>query len=82
MNNHQPNQGILNEHATCQKASSRSDMRERAVELAAMNGRSPLDTSKSDWEQAKREMTVAAPAPHPLTEGEAVAVWQNEGDPN
>jgi hypothetical protein len=32
-------------------------VRERAVELAVINGRSPQDVSKSDWEQAKRELT-------------------------
>jgi hypothetical protein len=32
-------------------------MRERAVELAIINGRSAQETSQSDWEQAKRELT-------------------------
>jgi len=32
-------------------------VRERAVELAIINGRSAQDASKSDWEQAKRELT-------------------------
>jgi hypothetical protein len=32
-------------------------VRERAVELAVINGRSAQDVSKSDWEQAKRELT-------------------------
>ena len=32
-------------------------VRERAVELAAINGRSAKEVSKSDWEQAKRELT-------------------------
>ena len=32
-------------------------VRERAVELAVINGRSTLDVSKSDWEQAKMELT-------------------------
>jgi hypothetical protein len=31
--------------------------RERAVELAVINGRSKQEVSKSDWEQAKRELT-------------------------
>ncbi|MGA9577443.1 MAG: hypothetical protein WBV90_07470 [Terrimicrobiaceae bacterium] len=30
---------------------------ERAVELALINGRTALEVSKSDWEQAKRELT-------------------------
>jgi hypothetical protein len=32
-------------------------VRERAVELAVINGRSAQETSKSDWAQAKRELT-------------------------
>jgi hypothetical protein len=32
-------------------------VRERAVELAVINGRSTHEVSKSDWEQAKRELT-------------------------
>ena len=36
---------------------TRRMVRERAVELALINGRSPEDVSKSDWEQAKRELT-------------------------
>ena len=32
-------------------------VRERAVELAAINGRSAKEVSKSDWEQAKQELT-------------------------
>jgi len=36
---------------------SRKMVRQRAVELAVINGRSAQDVSKSDWEQAKRELT-------------------------
>jgi hypothetical protein len=32
-------------------------VRERAVELALINGRSALEVSTSDWDQAKRELT-------------------------
>jgi hypothetical protein len=32
-------------------------VRERAVELAVIDGRSSQEVSKSDWEQAKRELT-------------------------
>jgi len=35
---------------------TRKMMRERAVELAALDGRSAQEASKSDWEQAKREL--------------------------
>lgn len=34
----------------------RGMVRERAVELAVTNGRKPHEASKSDWENAKREM--------------------------
>ena len=36
---------------------TRKMVRERAVELAVINGRSKQEVSKSDWEQAKRELT-------------------------
>ena len=36
---------------------TRNMVRKRAVELAIINGRSAQDVSKSDWEQAKRELT-------------------------
>ena len=36
---------------------TRKLVRERAVELAVINGRSAHETSKSDWEQAQRELT-------------------------
>ena len=36
---------------------TRKMVRERAVELAVINGRSAQEVSKSDWDQAKRELT-------------------------
>jgi len=36
---------------------NRKMVRERAIELAVINGRSAQEVSKSDWEQAKRELT-------------------------
>ena len=36
---------------------TRKLVRKRAVELAVINGRSAQEVSKSDWEQAKRELT-------------------------
>ncbi len=36
---------------------TRKMVRERAVELALINGRSKQDVSASDWGQAKRELT-------------------------
>ena len=36
---------------------TRKMVQERAVELAIIDGRSAQEVSKSDWEQAKRELT-------------------------
>lgn len=49
--------GILTEHAAGLGTVTRKMVRERAVELALINGRSASDVSKSDWEHAKRELT-------------------------
>ena len=49
-------QGVLTENAEGIGPVSRKMVRERAVELAVINGRSAQDASKSDWEQAKREL--------------------------
>jgi hypothetical protein len=49
--------GALTENSAGIGTVTRKMVRERAVELAAINGRSTQDVSKSDWEQAKRELT-------------------------
>jgi len=49
--------GTLTENSAGIGTVTRKMVRERAVELAAINGRSTKDVSKSDWEQAKRELT-------------------------
>jgi hypothetical protein len=36
---------------------TRKMVRERAVEIAVIDGRTAQEVSKSDWEQAKRELT-------------------------
>ena len=36
---------------------TRKMVRERAIELAVINGRTAQEVSKSDWQQAKRELT-------------------------
>jgi len=36
---------------------TRKMVRARAIELAVINGRSAQEVSKSDWEQAKRDLT-------------------------
>ena len=45
------------EHSTDPGTVTRKMMRERAVELAVLGGRSALDASKTDWEQARRELS-------------------------
>ncbi len=50
-------QGVLTEHSTGVGTVTRTMVRERAVELAIIAGRTAQDVSKSDWEQAKRELT-------------------------
>jgi hypothetical protein len=50
-------EGILTENSAGIGTVTRKMVRERAVELAAINGHSVQEVSKSDWEQAKRELT-------------------------
>jgi hypothetical protein len=50
-------QGALTENASGLGTVSRGMVRERAVELAVINGRVAGETSPADWEQAKRELT-------------------------
>jgi hypothetical protein len=49
--------GVLTENSAGIGTVTRKMVRERAVELAAINGRSAQEVSKSDWEQARRELT-------------------------
>ena len=57
MNTNPQKQGVLTENSTGLGTVNRQLLRERAVELAVINGRAAHDVSKSDWEQAKRELT-------------------------
>jgi hypothetical protein len=50
-------EGVLTENSAGIGTVDRKMVRERAVELAIINGRSAQAASKSDWEQAKRELT-------------------------
>ena len=47
----------MTDHSAGLGTVTRALVRERAVELAVINGRDAQDVSKSDWEQAKRELT-------------------------
>ena len=53
-------QGLLTENSAGIGTVSRKMVRERAVELADLDERSEQEVSKSDWEQAKRELTGEA----------------------
>jgi hypothetical protein len=46
--------GLLTENSAGIGTVTRAMVRARAVELAVINGRSPQEASKSDWDQAKR----------------------------
>jgi hypothetical protein len=52
-------EGALIENSAGIGTVTRKMVRERAVELSVINGRLAQDVSKSDWEQAKRELTGA-----------------------
>jgi len=51
-----PKQAALTADPFSPSLVTRKLARERAVELAAINGRSAHDVSKADWEQAKRDL--------------------------
>ena len=50
-------QGLLTENSVGIGTVTRKMVRERAVELASINGRPAQEVTKSDLEQAKRELT-------------------------
>ena len=53
-------EGALTENSAGIGTVTQKIVRERAVELAVINGRSAQEVSKSDWDQAKRELTGAS----------------------
>ena len=57
MNTNPLKQGALTENSAGLGTVTRKLVRERAIELAVINGRSFQEVSKADWEQAKRELT-------------------------
>jgi hypothetical protein len=60
MNTNPVKQGLLTENAAGIGTVSREMVWQRAVELAVINGRLSKEVSKSDWEQAKRELVGQA----------------------
>jgi hypothetical protein len=57
MNTNPLKQGAFTENSAGLGTVTRKMMRERAVELAVINGRSAHEVSKSDFDQARRELT-------------------------
>jgi surface antigen len=57
MNSNPLKQGALTENSAGVGTVTRKMVHQRAVELAVINGRSAQEVSKSDWEQAKQELT-------------------------
>ena len=57
MNTNPQDEGAIILHSTGIGTVTRKMVRERAVELALIAGRPANDVSKSDWEQAKQELT-------------------------
>ncbi len=57
MNTNQLKDGVVAEHSVGIGTVTRQMLKERAVELALIDGRLVTEVSKSDWEQAKRELT-------------------------
>jgi hypothetical protein len=57
MNTNPLKQGLLTENSKGIGTVTRKMVRERALELAVINGRSPQQVSKSDWDQARQELT-------------------------
>jgi len=53
-------EGVLTENSAGIGTVTRKMVRERAIELAVINGHSAQEVSKSDWDQAMRELTGGA----------------------
>ena len=53
-------EGVVAENSAGIGTVTRKMVHKRAVELAVINGRSARNVSKSDWEQAKRELTCGS----------------------
>ena len=56
MNTHLLMESVSTANLTFTGKVSRKRLRERAVELAALDGRDPQDAGKSDWEMAKHDL--------------------------
>ena len=72
MKTHPSKQAVTTETFAIMVTVTRKVVRERAVELAMINGRSARDVSKSDWEQAKRDLAVETAPKKAASESAAV----------
>jgi hypothetical protein len=57
MSNNLLKDGVLTDGSTGLGTVTRSMVRDRAMELARIDGRAPHETSKADWEQARVQLT-------------------------
>jgi len=57
MNTNPLKTGVLTENSSGIGTVTRKMVRERAVELSLLKGHTAQEVSKTDWEQAKRELT-------------------------
>ena len=64
MNPNPPRQSASTSNSHAPGTATRKMVRERAVELAVINGHPAQDVSKADWEQAKRELGVETNLDH------------------
>lgn len=60
MNTNPLKDGVLTDHSVGIGRITRRMVRERAIELAVIDGRPTSETSKSDWERAKSELAATA----------------------
>jgi hypothetical protein len=80
MNTNPLKEGALTRNSAGLGTVTRKMVRERAVELALINARTAQTVSKSDWEQAKRELT-GGPEEDPKTEALESAPESERWDP-
>jgi len=80
MNNNSLNKGVLTENFIGIGTVTRKMVRERAVELAIINGRSARDVAKSDQNQAALELTGMV-AKNPIEEALELAPESERWDP-
>lgn len=81
MNTHLLMEGVSTGNPAIANKVSRKRLRERAVELAALDGRAPQDAGKSDWETAKHEL-IGEPNQEPEPKAPSDSDLQDESQPS